>query len=65
MLGPTPPTDSQPQSPDSGVFGADRWLVAIRWTAAIIFVVFGIESSSIPLPNWLRFVCTGFRSRGH
>ncbi len=42
MLGSNQPTDGPPQSPDSGGFGADRWLLAIRWTAAIIFVVFGI-----------------------
>lgn len=42
MLGPNQPTDSRTSVPDPGAFVAHRWLVAIRWTAAIIFVVFGI-----------------------
>ncbi len=42
MLGPIQPTDARSPVSDTGAFGAHRWLVAIRWTAAIIFVVFGI-----------------------
>lgn len=42
MLGPNQPTDARPPVPDTDAFGAHRWLVAIRWTAALIFVLFGI-----------------------
>ncbi|MGI8716032.1 MAG: DoxX family protein [Solirubrobacteraceae bacterium] len=77
MLGPNQPTDARPPVPDTGALGAARWLVAIRRTAAIIFVVFGIgkfvnhasELASfrlygLPIPGVLTYAIGGLEIVG-